>query len=254
MKNLFKSIGAIAIPLFILVSCDQEDPPLPTPMADFETDPEIVEVTVPVKFENLSINAARYEWDFGDGQTSEEISPTTTYEETGTYTVILKAFTEDNQVDSLSQDIAVGERVLTGLNINSFSFVNPDGEDWDEVVDGQDSTKYPDFILFIGPEDNPNQGIATPLLEDLAPFELPIGFQINPGNDPFILTNETWELSFIDFDGEDLNNAQNEDFQVMNVVTFNPVLIPTSTVDENGEGFIQVSLGLYSVDLFFLIE
>jgi hypothetical protein len=148
----------------------------------------------------------------------------------------------------------VGERVMTGISINSIPFVNPGGNDWDDPAGQPDSTKLPDFILFLGPQDDPSRGIATPILVDLAPFELPIPFQINPGTDPFILTSETWEFTFIDFDGEDIQNPLEDDFEIMEIISFNPVTISTSAVNEDGEGFIQVSFGLYSVDLFFQIE
>jgi hypothetical protein len=81
-----------------------------------------------------------------------------------------------------------------------------------------------------------------------------VGFQLNTSADPFILTPETWDMTFLDFDGTDIDNAQNSDFELMNDVTFNPVSISTSAIDENGEGFLQVSIGLFSVDLYFKIE
>jgi len=255
MTKFYKFSGVVFLLMVLIMSCKEEDPKLPLPVIDFTTDPEIVEVGVPVKFQNLTTNASNYEWDFGDGQTSTQISPTITYDEAGTYSVKLVAFTKDNQKDSLIQEIMVGERVMTGLLINSFPFVNMDGNDWDDPTGFPDSTKYPDFILFLYPQDDQDLSrfLATPLLVDLAPFELPIGFELNPG-DPYVLTNETWELTFIDFDGEDLETAVNEDFEIMEIITFNPVTIPTGTVDENGEGFVQISLGTYSVDLFFQIE
>ena len=142
---------------------------------------------------------------------------------------------------------------MTALAINSIPFLNLDGEDWDDPTGLPDSTKYPDFILAIGPASDPSRIIITPPLFDLAPFELPIGFTMNPG-EPYILTEEDWELTFIDFDGDDIENPQENDFEIMEVITFNPVLIPTSVVNEDGEGFLQVSIGQYSVDIGFEIE
>jgi PKD repeat protein len=253
MTKVYKLIGVFLLVVYVM-GCKDEDPKLPVPQVDFSVEPEIVEVGKPVIFKNLTLNASSYQWNFGDGQTSTQISPTITYEESGTYKVTLTAFTDDNQSDSLSRNITVGERVMTGISINSFPFINPDGNDWDDPAGQPDSTKLPDFILVLGPQDDPSRIIATPMLVDLAPFELPIGFNINPGGDPYILTNEDWELTFIDFDGTDIENAQEGDFEIMEVITFNPVTIPTGVVDENGQGFVQVSIGLYSVDLFFQIE
>ncbi len=253
MTKVYKLIGVFLLVVYVM-GCKDEDPKLPVPQVDFSVEPEIVEVGKPVIFKNLTLNASSYQWNFGDGQTSTQISPTITYEESGTYKVTLTAFTDDNQRDSLSRNITVGERVMTGISINSFPFINPEGNDWDDPAGQPDSTKLPDFILVLGPQDDPSRIIATPMLVDLAPFELPIGFNINPGGDPYILTSEDWELTFIDFDGTDIENAQEGDFEIMEVITFNPVTIPTGVVDENGQGFVQVSIGLYSVDLFFQIE
>ena len=46
---------------------------------------------VQVEFENNSTKAESYEWDFGDGNTSEEATPTHTYTGSGNYMVRLKA-------------------------------------------------------------------------------------------------------------------------------------------------------------------
>jgi len=253
MTKFYKFFGVVLL-LAVMIGCSEDDPLLPLPQVDFKTDPEILEVGVPVLFENLTLNASSYYWEFGDGQTSEAISPTITYEEGGEYTVTLVAYTDDNQSDSLSLDFDVGVRVMTGIVINSLSFTNPSGDSWDDPTGQPDSTKFPDFIMFLGPVDDPAKTLATPPLVDLAPIELPFGFSINPGGDPYVLTDESWELTFTDFDGVDLDNPQFEDFEIMEVLTFNPVIIPTGTVNEDGEGFIQISVGLYSVDLFFQIE
>jgi len=244
----------LAYPLLLFIAACSEEDPLPLPTVVFTTDPEIVEVGVPVTFVNNSLNASSYEWDFGDGQTSVEVNPMVIYEESGTFTVTLVAFTEDNQMDSISSDIYVGERVMTAMNINSISFVNFDGEDWDVPLDSADSVKYPDFIIYLGPQGDFERAIFTPPIFDLGPAEMPLGFTLSPGGEPYILTNETWELTFLDFDGEDINNPQNDDFEVMQQITFNPVTLVTSFVDEDGEGFVQISYGMYSVDLFFQIE
>ena len=253
MKRFYNVIGFIGLLTFI-ISCNEEDPLLPLPEINFSTDPELIEVGKDVLFENMTTNASSYKWDFGDGRTSSEINPTIQYDESGSYDVTLIAYTDDDQSDSLTIEIDVLERVMTALGINSIPFVNGEGADWDDPTGLPDSTKYPDFILAIGPSDDPSRFIITPVLVDLAPFELPIGFTLNPGGHPYVLTNEDWELTFIDFDGVDLNDPQETDFEVMEVITFNPVLIPTSSVNEDGVGFVQIALGQYSVDLLFQLE
>lgn len=45
-----------------------------------------------VTFENKSVKASRYVWDFGDGTVSEEASPLHSYASSGNYTITLSAF------------------------------------------------------------------------------------------------------------------------------------------------------------------
>jgi PKD repeat protein len=253
MKRFYNLLGFLVL-LTVIISCSEEDPLLPLPNIDFSTDPEIIEVGKDVVFENMTTNASSYKWDFGDGRTSTEINPTIQYDEAGQYIVTLIAYTDDEQSDSLSVDIDVYERVMKALQISGLKFVNRNGEDWDDPTGQPDSTKYPDFILAMGPISDPGRLLITPMLVDLAPFELPIPFELNPSGDPYVMTNEDWELTFIDFDGEDLENAQENDFEIMETITFNPVIIPTSDVDENGDGFIQVSLDQYAIDFIFKLE
>lgn len=70
--------------LTLLVACGK-------PIADFSFASEKEEAPAKVKFENLSKDAESYEWDFGDGNSSNEASPSHVYSSSGNYTVILKA-------------------------------------------------------------------------------------------------------------------------------------------------------------------
>lgn len=54
---------------------------------------------IPITFTNFTTGATSYLWDFGDDNTSNEISPTYTYMADGTYTITLTA-TNDNGCDS----------------------------------------------------------------------------------------------------------------------------------------------------------
>lgn len=53
-----------------------------------------------VGFENQSENADRYEWDFGDGNTSTETIPEHRYTASGNYVITLKAFKENKSKSS----------------------------------------------------------------------------------------------------------------------------------------------------------
>jgi cyclophilin family peptidyl-prolyl cis-trans isomerase len=62
------------------------------PMVDFVAKGGGVQVPAKVRFENTTVSAERFEWDFGNGQTSYEVSPSYRYTASGEYTVTLTAF------------------------------------------------------------------------------------------------------------------------------------------------------------------
>lgn len=81
---------------------------LPINVADFSVPPVIClpEQTV---FDNNSIGAQTYFWDFGDGQTSTAVNPTHTYTQTGVYDVMLvtSSLTACNPLDTVYQQVVV---------------------------------------------------------------------------------------------------------------------------------------------------
>ncbi len=73
---------------------DVEVLPADRAVADFRARPLKGRIPLEVRFENLSKNAARFEWDFGDGVTSGDAEPLHAYERPGLYTVRLRASNE----------------------------------------------------------------------------------------------------------------------------------------------------------------
>jgi PKD repeat protein len=55
--------------------------------------------TVPdtLTFSNLSQNASSYEWDFGDSQSSTATNPVHIYTTTGSYSIVLKAYSKSGE-------------------------------------------------------------------------------------------------------------------------------------------------------------
>jgi len=121
---------------FILFSCEK------TPDAHFFTDTVEPEVGQKVVFTNDSHNANRFEWDFGDGYVSSEAEPVHYYDVTGTFEVVLTAFSKAGLSDQASITIDVKIPTLLVIEVleyyneypvsNASVFLYPDLTSWDD--------------------------------------------------------------------------------------------------------------------------
>ena len=98
MKNTLYLL--ILIPL-LLFSCEM------IPEASFYADTDSPVVGEAVYFTNESINADRFEWDFGDNTFSDDPNPVHAYNGTGTYMVTLTAFSRSRLSDKAYLEINV---------------------------------------------------------------------------------------------------------------------------------------------------
>lgn len=64
-------------------------------------------VLEPVQLNNQSQKASRYQWDFGDGNTSEAESPAHKYKASGAYTIQLRAINEKGKTKTVEQKISI---------------------------------------------------------------------------------------------------------------------------------------------------
>jgi PKD repeat protein len=233
----------------VLVSACKEDDPLPAPIAGWETMPSAnrLEVGKPIRFVNLSTNADSYLWDFGDGNTSTEIAPSHTFDESGSFTVKLTATTKDNQTSEEVKVVEVKKRALVAFTIANISFVNPDGEPWDDDGSG------PDITFVFGPSSDVNfeRTIWTDTIPDVTPGMLPLDWELNPSF-VYELTDENYELYVVDVD-EDAANPD-ESLEVMFGIQLNPVLYEFSAINDQNNGLLQVSIGGFAIDLYFQIR
>jgi gliding motility-associated-like protein len=72
------------------------------PHADFSVRPETVKLPDdPIYTTNLSFGGDSYDWDFGDGQTSDEFEPKHIYTDTGRYDIQLITTTENGCADTV---------------------------------------------------------------------------------------------------------------------------------------------------------
>lgn len=71
---------------FLVASCNR-------PVSRFVTSQERMQAPATVSFVNQSEKAESFLWDFGDGQSSDDLNPSHRYTQSGTYTVVLNAIT-----------------------------------------------------------------------------------------------------------------------------------------------------------------
>jgi len=74
-----------------------------------------------ITFVNQSVNATRYEWNFGDGTQSTETNPVHTFSRPGVFEVTLKAIHANGCVTTSSKKLPLGIANLEGLSV----FPNP---------------------------------------------------------------------------------------------------------------------------------
>ncbi|MEL6987750.1 MAG: PKD domain-containing protein, partial [Bacteroidota bacterium] len=93
---------------------------LGTPEANFSYSSNMLDVT----FNNLSVNYTSIIWDFGDGNSSNEVSPVHSYLNDGTYTVTLRAINDCGE-DELSMQVQVGSAPAVDFTANLRNGCNP---------------------------------------------------------------------------------------------------------------------------------
>src|SRR5690606_7021680 len=81
----------------------------------------------PITFDNLSINGLTYYWDFGDGTSSTEFEPTHTYQNAGTYQVMLAIQNEElcNSHDTAYITVYAFDPVIPELAVKDTNICNP---------------------------------------------------------------------------------------------------------------------------------
>ena len=72
----------------------------PIPYAGFNVTPDFKNVQGRTKFDNISIYATHYLWDFGNGNTSTVVNPIEVYEKDSTYIITLASMNEYNCTDT----------------------------------------------------------------------------------------------------------------------------------------------------------
>ena len=112
----------------------------PKPQANFETSISGCNVPVNVTFTNSSVGGQEYDWDFGNGEYSNQATPSViTYTSEGTYTVSLivtNAFGCEDiiekpiDISSFQSDIIVPDKICAGSSANIIDNSTPGANTW----------------------------------------------------------------------------------------------------------------------------
>ncbi|MEM0992350.1 MAG: PKD domain-containing protein [Bacteroidota bacterium] len=106
---------------------------LPSPSPNFN----FTAVDGAVDFTNLSTNADRYIWVFGDGATSQEVEPTHEYQQTGLYFTTLNAYNDGCSASVTAPvNIIISSIDVLGKTVKIVSYPNPTNDLLNVSVEG----------------------------------------------------------------------------------------------------------------------
>jgi PKD repeat protein len=121
MKKII--LSTFLLMAIIVVSCEDDEATVEAPTARFNYTVD-ADNGLLVNFTNASLNADTYSWDFGDGESTTETSPSHTYAADGTYDVTLTA-TNSGGSNSVTKQLELTS-VLTLADLNDTWKVAPE--------------------------------------------------------------------------------------------------------------------------------
>lgn len=159
----------LALPL-ILISCQK------TPIASFSIDGGETVVGQPVFFTNTSHNSDRFEWDFGDGYSSNESDPIHTFTSTGSFEVILTVFAKGGHSDETRLTLNIVIPTLLEIEVREYFS--------EDVIPGASIILYPTISDWDAQTNSVVEGIAD--ADGVAVFS---------NLDPFVYYVDVWETT-----------------------------------------------------------
>jgi gliding motility-associated-like protein len=132
--HTFSAVGTYTVTLLATNpnTCNKKDSLKKTirikklPVADFVFSPVVPVSNTPVQFTNKSKDADTYDWNFGDGTGTTEISPSHLFKRTGTFRVCLIARTLEGCADTVCKDVSAD--VHTAIDVPTGFSPNGDGK------------------------------------------------------------------------------------------------------------------------------
>ena len=231
MKKNFKFWSAITIVMCLAACTKPENPKEPTHGGDGTkvTVDFMYEVNgMNVTFTNKSAGATLYKWDFGDGETSKEVSPTHEYLSSGEYIVKLTVANADGETASKQETINVSGQVKAYftyiaqegrsgkygkiLNFDATSSQNAVSILWD-FGDGKSATEFklshefPDFGTYdvkatVSGSDGKTD-VYKAEIKVVANTELLKGGQMNEGDEQYWTIAPIWADVDGDYTGDE---------------------------------------------------
>ena len=140
---------ALVSTLLIFTGCedDEDEPTNSAPVANFESDQTNIAAGESVTFTDQSTNEPiSWSWDFGDGSTSTDASPSHTYNSAGSYTVELTVTNEHGSDTETKTDyITVSSSVnwgdgVTDIDGNNYTSVIIGDQEW--IAENLKTTTY----------------------------------------------------------------------------------------------------------------
>lgn len=136
--HIFENTGSAPVDYTVVLAAETDDGCVATVEETITVYPEVVaDFTVPlgacaqsdVAFENGSLNADSYDWDFGDGFVDIAASPTHNYfgagADSAVYTVTLAAESQFGCVDTIQQDITIHPQPIADFDLTTLNGCGP---------------------------------------------------------------------------------------------------------------------------------
>ena len=111
-----------------VASFSQDVTVVPPPLAQFTVDPTNACIPLIVQTTNTSVDAVFYYWDFGDGNSSNQINPNHTYAVAGTYTIQLIVEGANGCTDTMATNVTAHPFPVADFDLASPLNCIPDGQ------------------------------------------------------------------------------------------------------------------------------
>lgn len=236
---------------FALTGCLEIEPEdvQKQPVAHFLVDRYIYETGEKIAFENRSINAESYHWEFGDGETAEAENPVKTYKlpedkHYQEFVVTLTAENAEGSTNTFSETLHVGKRFLREIAVGSVTFT-------DSAGNNLEADNLLDIYLYFGHKGDKNshsiaEKRSTTTRQNISQDAFPLIFSF-PEQSAYILDNTTWFLEVYEDDGNVATNYRIAEFE------FNPTQRGIKSSD-GSEGYFTLENANCSMEIGFSVK